>query len=144
MSSSTRVLPLLAALLLATPLYGQGTGRGAVVWHDRGDPALLDLSSGPGGRRGEPGTRFRFLAESTSGTSPKFEIEDEHGVAWKAKLGEEGPGETAASRLLWAVGFSVDEDYYRTEIRVSGLPRALRKRMPFPSPFSSRGRSSRR
>src|SRR3954467_2164255 len=108
MPTSTTALPILAALLLATPLYGQGATGAPLVWHDRGDPALLDLSTGPGGKDREPGTRFRFIAESTSGTSPKFEVEDEHGVTWKAKLGEEGRGETAATRLLWAAGFSVD------------------------------------
>jgi len=61
-----------------------------------------------------------------SGTSPKFLVEDERGVRWKVKLGEEGKSETAAARLLWAAGYIVDEDYYRAEIRVRELTRLAR------------------
>ena len=60
-----------------------------------------------------PASSLRFIEESDSGTSPKFEVEDEHGVRWKVKLGEEAKSETAATRLLWAAGYVVDEDYYR-------------------------------
>ena len=92
----------------------------------------MNLLTGPGGRAHEPGTNFRFIRESVSGTSPKFEVEDENGVTWKAKLGEEGPGETAAARLLWAAGYVVDEDYYRPQIRVRGL-QALKRGQEFVS-----------
>ncbi len=97
-----------------------------MIWHDRGDAAALDLVGGPGGRAHEPGEQLRFIEESDSGTSPKFEVEDEHGVRWKVKLGEEARSETAATRLLWAAGYVVDEDYYRPGIRVLGLPRLAR------------------
>ena len=97
-----------------------------MIWHDRGDAAALDLAGGPGGRAHEPGEQLRFIEESNSGTSPKFEVEDEHGVRWKVKLGEEARSETAATRLLWAAGYVVDEDYYRPGIRVVGLPRLAR------------------
>ena len=46
------------------------------------------------------------------GTSPKFDVEDEQGVRWRVKLGQEPQSETAATRLLWAAGYFVDEDYY--------------------------------
>jgi hypothetical protein len=129
MPVSRRALFTIAALLMATPLQAQDPLH-AVVWRDRGDPALLNLSTGPGGPDQEPGSRFRFVSESRGGTSPKFDVQDEHGVTWKAKLGEEGRTETAAARLLWAVGFSVDEDYYRPEIQVSGM-RPLKRGQQF-------------
>ena len=97
-----------------------------MIWHDRGDAAALDLVGGSGGKAHEPGSSLRFIEESESGTSPKFEVEDEHGVRWKVKLGEEAKSETAATRLLWAAGYVVDEDYYRPGIRVVGLPRLAR------------------
>ena len=121
MPSSTHVASALAVLLLTTPTGAQEAARPAVIWYDRGDAAALNLLTGPGGRDREPGTDFRFLKESVSGTSPKFEVEDENGVTWKAKLGEEVHGETAAARLLWAAGYVVDEDYYRPQIRVRGM-----------------------
>jgi hypothetical protein len=114
------------ALCLAVAASAQQPGRAAVIWHDRGDTAALDLVGGPGGRAHEPGEQLRFIEESDSGTSPKFEVEDEHGVRWKVKLGEEARSETAATRLLWAAGYVVDEDYYRPGIRVLGLPRLAR------------------
>ena len=114
------------ALCLAVAASAQQPGRAAVIWHDRGDAAALDLVGGPGGRAHEPGEQLRFIEESDSGTSPKFEVEDEHGVRWKVKLGEEARSETAATRLLWAAGYVVDEDYYRPGIRVLGLPRLAR------------------
>jgi len=121
MPSHRHVVSVLAVLLLTTPIGAQEAARSALIWYDRGDAAALNLVSGPGGRDREPGTNFRFLRESVSGTSPKFEVEDENGVTWKAKLGEEVHGETAAARLLWAAGYVVDEDYYRAQIRVRDM-----------------------
>jgi len=132
MPSHRNVLSALAVLLLTTPTGAQEAARPAVIWYDRGDAAAMNLLTGPGGRDREPGTNFRFIRESVSGTSPKFEVEDENGVTWKAKLGEEGPGETAAARLLWAAGYVVDEDYYRPQIRVRGM-QALKRGQQFVS-----------
>src|SRR6185503_6324809 len=107
-------------LFLAGPALAQQTGNAGVIWQDRGDAATLDLIGGPGGTLNEPGTTLRFVKESVSGTSPKFEVEDEHGVTWMVKVGEEARSETAATRLLWAAGYVVDEDYYRPQIHVEG------------------------
>lgn len=115
-------------LLAAVPAFAQQPSSGAVIWQDRGDPAALDLSTGPGGPAREPGTRLAFIKENSGGTSPKFEVQDERGVTWKVKLGEEARTETAAARLLWAAGYIVDEDYYRATIEVGALPRLTRGR----------------
>jgi hypothetical protein len=121
------VVSTLLALCLSPPVLAQqGSRPAAVIWHDRGDAAELDLSGGPGGKAHEPGSVLKFIEESDSGTSPKFVVEDEHGVRWKIKLGEEAKSETAATRLLWAAGYVVDEDYYREQMRVVGLPRLAR------------------
>lgn len=114
------------AFLLGLPAFAQQLPRAAVIWQDRGDVATLDLAGGPGGRDREPGTDFTFIKESRDGSSPKFDVEDEHGTRWKVKLGEEVRSETAATRLLWAAGYVVDENYYRPLIRVRGLPRLTR------------------
>jgi hypothetical protein len=42
------------------------------------------------------------------------------------KLGKEAQSETAATRLLWAAGYFVDQAYYLPEIRVEGLPKLAR------------------
>ena len=121
-----RVLSTVAALFLALPIFAQEARPTAAIWHDRGDVSTLDLAFGPGGKDREPGTIFTFIRESQGGTSPKFEVEDEHGTTWKVKLGEEAKSETAATRLLWAAGYRVDEDYYRPSIRVARLTRLAR------------------
>ena len=115
-----------AALLVTVPLSARQTTPGAVIWQDHGDITQLNLLSGPGGADGEPGADFRFLKESSTGTAPKFDVIDEHGTNWKVKLGEEGQSETAAARLLWAVGYIVDEDYYRPQIHVRDMKRLSR------------------
>jgi hypothetical protein len=122
-----RLGTLLAAVLLVTASLSarQATPR-AVIWQDRGDVAALNLLTGPGGPTGEPGVDFRFLKESSTGTAAKFNVVDERGTHWKVKLGEEGRSETAATRLLWAAGYIVDEDYYRPEIHVRDMKRLAR------------------
>jgi hypothetical protein len=117
---------LAAALLVTVPLSATPALPGGAIWQDRGDVTQLNLLSGPGGTAGEPGEDFRFLKESSSGTSAKFNVVDEHGTHWKVKLGEEGQSETAATRLLWAAGYFVDEDYYRPQIHVREMPRLAR------------------
>jgi hypothetical protein len=115
-------------LLLAMPVFAQEPVPVGVIWQDRGDASALDLVGGPGGKDHEPGDTFTFIEESSGGTSPKFEVRDERGIKWKVKLGEEAKSETAATRLLWAAGYLVDEIYYRPSIRVLGLPRLARGR----------------
>jgi hypothetical protein len=116
----------LVVLFLALPVFAQQAGTTAALWRDRGDAAALDLLDGPGGKEHQPGTNFKFIEESKSGTAPKFDVEDENGTKWKVKLGPEVKSETAATRLLWAAGYFADEDYYRPEIRVQGMPRLSR------------------
>ena len=119
---ATRFVSLIVSFsFLTLPLFAQEQKSNAQLWQDRGNLALLDLTSGSGGKEHEPGTHFKFIKESKSGTSPKFIVEDENGVMWKVKLGEETRPETAATRLLWAAGYFVDDNYYRPQIQVQGL-----------------------
>jgi hypothetical protein len=99
-----------------------------VLWHDPGNIASLDLFYGAGGKVAapDPNATFTFVEEDMDGTSPKFNVEDDHGVKWKVKLGRETQSETAATRLLWAAGYFVDEDYYVSELKVAGLPKLRR------------------
>jgi hypothetical protein len=116
------------ALFLALPAFAQQAETVSALWGDRGNPAALDLLNGPGGKEHQPGTSFKFIEESSSGTSPKFIVEDENGAKWKVKLGHEVKSETAATRLVWAAGYFVDEDYYRPQIQVQGMKRLSRGR----------------
>jgi hypothetical protein len=99
-----------------------------VIWRDPGEMAALNLFYGVGGRKHAPDANgtFTFVREDTHASSPKFDIEDEHGVQWKVKLGAEPASETAATRFLWAAGYFVDEDYYLAKINVRGMPKLHR------------------
>jgi hypothetical protein len=112
---------IVIASFLALPAFGQKAENQPQIWQDHGDLALLDLVSGSGGTDRSPGSSFKFLKESSAGTSPKFEVEDENGTKWKVKLGEEVRSETAATRLVWAAGYFVDDDYYLSQIQVQGM-----------------------
>ena len=105
-----------------------------VIRRDSDDVRNLSLFYGAGGREHAPNPngRYTFLKEGLKGTNPKFDVEDGDGVRWRVKLDSdrrfqperynEPQAETAASRLLWAAGYFVDEDYYMTDLTVTGLP----------------------
>jgi len=141
MRSTTLMLCVTSMLVVAAwpaGLSAQRAGPAAVaaapaatpdrIWRDPGDAASLDLTYGSGGRANAPsptGT-FTFVKEDPGASSPKFEVVDDRGVTWKAKLGPESQPETAATRFLWAAGYFTDDDYYLAELTVKGLP-ALRR-----------------
>jgi hypothetical protein len=80
--------------------------------------ASRDLFYGPGGRQHEPHGPFTFVNEDLDGTNPKFVVSDRDGVKWKVQLGLEARPETVATRLVWAVGFYANEDYFLSDLRV--------------------------
>jgi hypothetical protein len=96
----------------------------AVIWHPTIDVNQLNLFYGVGGKEDapRPDAKYKFKKEDMNGTSPKFDVEDDQGVKWRVKLGQEPRAETAATRLLFAAGYFVDEDYYVDELHVEELP----------------------
>jgi hypothetical protein len=98
----------------------------SALWRQPDDIARRNLFYGPGGRTGQPRGPFRFIEEDLDGTSPKFVVKDGRGARWKVKLGEEARTETAATRLLWAVGYFTDQNYYLPRLQVAGLPKLKR------------------
>lgn len=98
----------------------------AVLWQDPADIASRNLYYGPGGKEHAPHTTYTFLKEDLNGTNPKFDVRDENGVKWRVKLGAEARPEVVASRLVWAVGYYSNEDYFLPELRVEDMPRLKR------------------
>jgi len=97
------------------------------LWHEPTDIERRDLFFGPGGARHQPRGAFTFIKEDLNGSHPKFELRSDDGVRWIAKLGTEAQPETAATRLVWAVGYAADEDYFVDKISVSGVPAAVHR-----------------
>ena len=92
-----------------------------VLWRDPGKITELNLLYGEGGAKGQPLPPFRFEREDPSGTNPKFDVVDARGIKWRVKLGDEARPEVTASRLLWAVGYFVDENYLVEAAKVEKL-----------------------
>ena len=107
---------------------GQKTSNAeAVLWRNPVDIASRDLFFGSGGRENVPHGPFVFLDEDLDGTNPKFHVRDRDGVKWQVKLGIEARPETAASRLVWAVGYPTTDYYFIPELRVENMPAHLHR-----------------
>ena len=107
------------------------TSTAAVVWTDPGDIRSRDLFYGPGGKDGQPQPPFTFENEDRKGTSPKFHIRDARGEKWTVKVGVEARPETAAARLLWAVGYFSNTNYFLEELQIDRMPAELSRGMEF-------------
>ena len=106
----------------------------AVLWRNPEDIKSRNLLYGIGGESHAPHTTYTFEKEDMEGTSPKFTVRDENGVRWKVKMGHEARPETVASRFIWAVGYSTNEDYFLPELHVEGMPEHLHRGRQFIGP----------
>ncbi len=97
------------------------TKKSAVLWRNPGNLRNRDLYYGPGSKALAPVPPFRFVKEVKEGSNPKLDVEDARGVKWRVKLGPEAQAETAASRLVWAVGYNAEESYYLGRAHIEGL-----------------------
>jgi hypothetical protein len=107
---------------------GRDTSGAHILWRDPGDVASRDLHHGPGSPEMTPQPPFTFIEEVKSGESPKFKVRDARDVKWNVKLGPEAQSETVATRLVWAVGYFVEESYYFERVTVEKMQRLSRGR----------------
>jgi len=103
------------------------TDSGAVIWTDPGDIRTRNLYWGPGGEQHQPQPPVEFLEEDMHGTNPKFDVRDAAGTKWRVKLGDEARPEVVATRLLWAVGYTANENYFLPMLHVNNMPAQLRR-----------------
>src|SRR6201999_3431233 len=100
--------------------YHEGTGT-PVLWQDPGDISSPDLFYGPGGEAMQPDlSHVTFIKEETEGYSKKYRVSDGAGHIWVAKLNVEAQPETAATRLVWAVGYKTEITYLVPEVNIEG------------------------
>lgn len=126
--------PVLFLIALCLPAAGQkhagvptDKAQSGAIWEDPGDIRAKDLFAGPGGSKDRPQGPFKFLKEDKHGQNSKIDVEDSQGQKWRAKLGIEAQPETVASRLLWAVGYFTNENYFYPELTVQDLPAHLHR-----------------
>ncbi|HEV2706592.1 MAG TPA: hypothetical protein VGV59_11745 [Pyrinomonadaceae bacterium] len=94
-----------------------------VLWREPSDISTRDLLAGPGGTSMKPDARVLiFLKEETGGYSKKYRVRDGLGQEWVAKIGKEAQAETAAVRLVWAVGYYTEINYLLPCARITGAP----------------------
>lgn len=98
----------------------------AVLWREPTDIKTRDLYYGPGGKEHMPVGKLMFIEEKMNGVRPKFDVRDEAGIKWGVKFGVEAQPETAATRLVWAVGYFTQENYYLAELPAKSLPHLTR------------------
>lgn len=64
--------------------------------------------------------KITFIEEEKGGHNKKYRIKDGSGRIWVAKLGREAQPETAAVRLLWALGYKTEINYLVPTITIPG------------------------
>jgi hypothetical protein len=91
-----------------------------VIW-EAGNIAERDLYWGPGGEAMRPDIgSVTFIKEEKKGASKKYRIKDGAGKVWVAKIGREAQPETAAVRLLWAIGYKTEVNYLVPRLTIPG------------------------
>jgi hypothetical protein len=92
----------------------------AVMW-EKVKIADRDLYDGPGGKRMRPDlSKIELIEEEKKGHNKKYRIKDGSGQVWVAKLGREARPETAAVRLLWALGYKTEINYLVPTLTIPG------------------------
>jgi len=92
-----------------------------VLWREPEDITSRDLLLGPGGNEMKPDvSTLTFIKEETGGYSKKYRVKDARGRVWVAKIGKEAQSETAAVRLVWAVGYTTEINYLVPSVTIPG------------------------
>jgi hypothetical protein len=92
-----------------------------VLWREPADIESRNLLLGPGGETRKPNlSRVTFIEQKTGGHSTKYRVRDGAGNEWIAKLGKEAQSETAANRILWAVGYEPEIVYLVPHLTIVG------------------------
>jgi hypothetical protein len=92
-----------------------------ILWQRPSDISKRDLYLGPGGTAMRPDLRrITFVEEQKGGYSKKYKVRDASGREWSAKIGKEAQAETAAVRLLWAIGYVTEVNYLVPNLEIAG------------------------
>ena len=93
----------------------------AILWREPVDLESRNLLLGAGGERMKPDLRrVTFIEKKTGGYSTKYRVKDASGNEWVAKLGKEAQPDTAANRLVWAVGYEAEIAYLVPKLTIEG------------------------
>ena len=95
-----------------------------ILWQEPTDIGSRDLLNGPGGETMKPDlSRVTFIKDQAhGGFSTNYKVRDGAGNIWIAKLSKEAQPETAAVRLVWAVGYETEINYLIPCLHIQGAP----------------------
>src|SRR5689334_19232853 len=123
------IVPVMV-ILLFVPSLAQKKHKHHKAAHDMsGRPVLFeshdisrqDLYLGPGGEAMMPDlSHITLIKEEKGGYSRKFRIRDGAGRVWVAKVSNEAQPETAAVRLLAAIGYRTEINYLVPRLAIPG------------------------
>jgi hypothetical protein len=135
---NNRIHALFAVVLwlvfIASPGGGVGYPQGSedesvtdqiaapMMWREPTDIEQRDLFYGIGGKENQPDPSivYKLIGRNTQGTQPKMIVEDDRGGKWILKTGPEARPETTTTRIVWAAGYHVDQDYYVKSVQIQG------------------------
>jgi hypothetical protein len=92
-----------------------------VLWRAPQDIETRNLLLGPGGEAMKPDiSRVTFIEAKSGGYSTKYRVKDAKGNEWIAKVGKEAQSDTAANRLVWAIGYEPEIAYLIPKLTIEG------------------------
>lgn len=92
-----------------------------VLWREPIDIEARNLLLGAGGAELKPDlSAVTFIKAEQGGYSTKYRVRDAAGNEWVAKIGKEAQSETAANRLVWAVGYETEIVYLVPRLTIAG------------------------
>jgi len=92
-----------------------------VFWRAPENIEQRNLLLGAGGDEMKPDiSRLTFIEQKTGGYSKKYRVRDAKGNEWIAKIGNEAQSDTAANRLLWALGYETEIAYLVPKATIEG------------------------
>jgi hypothetical protein len=95
-----------------------------ILWRAPEAIETRNLLIGAGGESMKPDlSRVTFVEVKTGGWSTKYRVRDGKGREWIAKLSKEAQPETAANRLLWAIGYETEIAHLVPDLEIQGKGR---------------------
>jgi hypothetical protein len=123
-ATTTVIVTLLctcAATAGGSPQAASTATAPALLWRDPSPIAERDLRRGSGSATRAPKPPFTFVEEDMGGSQPKVTVTDAAGVTWDVKFGIEVSSELASNRIVWALGYLVEEMYYVPSGNIKGV-----------------------
>lgn len=112
---------LLIIFLVSVSAQQKSKPKGKSIMWEPTNISQKDLFYGPGGRAMLPNlSKVTFIKEEKEGYNKKYRIKDGAGRVWVAKVTRETQSEVAAVRLMWALGYKTEINYFVPNLTIPG------------------------